>query len=83
MSKQAGLDGAMRFLGRRPDALTFIAAADVYVNPAEIEGLPVTILEAMALGRPVVATAVGGVPGGCARWDHGLDGRAGKTGSIG
>jgi glycosyltransferase involved in cell wall biosynthesis len=58
---EAGLDGGMRFLGRRPDALSFIAAADVYVNPAEIEGLPVTILEAMALGRPVVATAVGGV----------------------
>ena len=59
---EAGLDGRVRFLGRRPDALAFIAAADVYVNPAEIEGLPVTILEAMALGRPVVATAVGGIP---------------------
>ncbi|MGH8927179.1 MAG: glycosyltransferase, partial [Acidimicrobiia bacterium] len=57
-----GLDGKLRFLGGRPDALAFIAAADVYVNPAEIEGLPVTILEAMALGRPVVATAAGGVP---------------------
>lgn len=59
---EAGLDGAVKFLGRRPDALSFITAADVYVNPAEIEGLPVTILEAMALGRPVVATAVGGIP---------------------
>jgi glycosyltransferase involved in cell wall biosynthesis len=57
-----GLDGKLRFLGRRPDALAFMAAADVYVSPAEIEGLPVTILEAMALGRPVVATAAGGVP---------------------
>lgn len=57
-----GLDGRLRFLGRRPDALAFMAAADVYLNPAEIEGLPVTILEAMALGRPVVATAAGGVP---------------------
>ena len=57
-----GLDGSLQFLGRRPDALAFIAAADVYVNPALIEGLPLTVLEAMALGRPVVATAVGGVP---------------------
>jgi glycosyltransferase involved in cell wall biosynthesis len=59
---ESGLNGRLRFLGRRPDALDFIAAADVYVNPAEFEGLPVTILEAMALGRPVVATSVGGTP---------------------
>lgn len=58
---EKGLEDRMLFLGRRSDALSFIAAADVYVNPAEFEGLPVTILEAMAMGRPVVATAVGGV----------------------
>ena len=63
MVSERGLDGQVQFLGRRPDALAFIAAADVYVNPAEVEGLPVTVLEAMALARPVVATAVGGVPG--------------------
>jgi L-malate glycosyltransferase len=57
-----GLDGHLRFLGPRPDALDFTGAADIYVNPSEVEGLPVAILEAMALGRPVVATAVGGVP---------------------
>jgi len=50
------------FMGRRPDALAFVGAADVFVNPADVEGLPVAVLEAMALGRPVVATAVGGVP---------------------
>ncbi len=61
-SQASHLGDRLRFLGRRPDALSFIAAADVYVNPADFEGLPVTILEAMALGRPVVATAVGGVP---------------------
>jgi glycosyltransferase involved in cell wall biosynthesis len=61
-SVRAGVESQLRFLGRRPDALSFIAAADVYVNPADHEGLPVTILEALALERPVVATAVGGVP---------------------
>ncbi|MDJ0953323.1 MAG: glycosyltransferase [Acidimicrobiia bacterium] len=52
----------IRFLGRREDAIRFMAAADIYVNPADVEGLPVSILEALALSRPVVATAVGGVP---------------------
>ena len=59
---EAGLGDHLRFLGRRTDALSFVAAADVFVNPSEIEGLPVAVLEAMALERPVVATAAGGVP---------------------
>jgi glycosyltransferase involved in cell wall biosynthesis len=52
----------LTFLGRRSDARDFIAAADVLVNPSTVEGLPVTILEAIASRTPVVATAVGGVP---------------------
>ena len=57
-----GVGDRIRFLGRREDAIRFMAAADIYVNPADVEGLPVSILEALSLGRPVVATAVGGVP---------------------
>ena len=59
---EAGADGVVRFLGRRSDALAFVAAADMFVNPADVEGLPVAVLEAMALEKPIVATAVGGVP---------------------
>ena len=62
MAKEQGTDHVIRFLGRREDALSFLAAADVVVNPSDIEGLPVVLLEALALERPVVATAVGGVP---------------------
>jgi glycosyltransferase involved in cell wall biosynthesis len=60
---EAGVEDVLRFMGRRPDALDFVATADLFVNPSSVEGLPVAILEAMALGRPVVAAAAGGVPG--------------------
>ncbi len=62
LAQDLGVDDRMRFLGRRTDARALIAAADVVVNPADAEGLPVALLEALALSRPVVATAVGGVP---------------------
>lgn len=59
---EAGIADRIRFLGRRADALSFIAASDVFVNPSEVEGLPVAVLEAMCLARPIVATSAGGVP---------------------
>jgi glycosyltransferase involved in cell wall biosynthesis len=62
LARDRGVADRIRFLGSRSDALRFVAAADVVVNPSDFEGLPVAVLEAMALGRPVVATAVGGVP---------------------
>lgn len=62
LADDAGVAGNLTFLGRREDALAFTAAADVFANPSDFEGLPVSVLEAMALERPVVATAVGGVP---------------------
>lgn len=61
-ARAMGIAGRMRFLGRRKDARAFLGAADVVVNPSDFEGLPVALLEAMAQARPVIATAVGGVP---------------------
>jgi glycosyltransferase involved in cell wall biosynthesis len=62
LSEQLGLDGYVQFVGFRPDAARLMYAFDLFVLPSWIEGLPVTILEAMAAGKPVVATSVGGVP---------------------
>jgi glycosyltransferase involved in cell wall biosynthesis len=57
----AGVEDMISFLGRREDARDFLATADVVVNPSDVEGLPVVLLEALSFRRPVVATDVGGV----------------------
>jgi glycosyltransferase involved in cell wall biosynthesis len=57
-----GLDGTFVFAGFRDDAIRLMAASDVFVLSSLFEGLPVTLLEAMALGRPSVVTRVGGIP---------------------
>ena len=57
-----GLAGAVTFLGWRTDLETVYAGLDVVVNSSLNEGTPVALIEALAAGRPVVATAVGGTP---------------------
>jgi glycosyltransferase involved in cell wall biosynthesis len=50
------------FTGHRNDLPRLIAAMDLCVLSTHREGLPLSVLEAMAMGKPVVATAVGGIP---------------------
>lgn len=57
-----GMQDHAIFAGFQKDASPWIQACDVLVNPSLTEGMPNVVLEAMALGTPVVATAVGGVP---------------------
>jgi glycosyltransferase involved in cell wall biosynthesis len=54
--------GVVRMLGERADALDIMHAADVVCLTSVAETLPMSVLEAMSLGRPVIATRVGGVP---------------------
>ena len=61
-ASRLGIAGACVFTGARNDAHELIAAMDVFVLPSLAEGIPMALLEAMALGKPVIATAVGGVP---------------------
>jgi len=57
-----GLTHRVRLLGERTDAADFMAAADVVVMCSIWEGFGLVVAEALALGRPVVATSVGPVP---------------------
>jgi|SRR5581483_11113282 len=56
-----GLGERFQFLGFREDPVRVLVAADVFCLSSRFEGLPISLLEAMAAGLPVVATAVGGV----------------------
>ena len=59
-ARTLGIADRCVFLGYRPDVPALLAAADLVVLPSLYEGLPVSVLEAMAARRPVVATAIGG-----------------------
>lgn len=60
MISQSGLEDTVWLLGRRRDVADLLHAADLFVLPSRQEGFPITILEAMAAGKPVVTTDVGG-----------------------
>lgn len=60
---ELGLGDHVQLLGRRDDAVRVLAACDIFTMASDNEGLPVALMEALALGLPVVATAVGGIPG--------------------
>jgi len=60
-ARELGLAHQVRFLGERADIADLLAACDVFILPSRSEGLGVAALEAMAAGRAVVATRVGGL----------------------
>jgi glycosyltransferase involved in cell wall biosynthesis len=64
-----GLQERVQLLGLRSDIPEILNAADVFVLSSDYEGNPLSVMEAMAAGKPTICTAVGGVPelveGGC------------------
>lgn len=62
LTDQLGLTAQVHFLGYRADIPAILADSDLAVLASHWEGLPGAVMEAMAAGRPIVATAVGGLP---------------------
>jgi glycosyltransferase involved in cell wall biosynthesis len=75
--QRMGLGDGFRFLGYRTDAVELVAAADLFVLASRHEGLPVAVMEALAVGTPVVSTDAGGVA------DAVRDGRDGRIVPVG
>lgn len=77
-----GLGERVRFLGRRQDVPALLASADAFVLPSRFEGTPLALLEAMATGKPVVASAIPGTDELVADGDTGLLVRAGDPDAL-
>jgi len=61
-AKRLGLGSRVLVTGYRTDAIDLMQLFDVFAQTSVFEGMPMALLEAMALSKPIVATAVGGVP---------------------
>jgi glycosyltransferase involved in cell wall biosynthesis len=59
--RDLGIADSVRFLGRRDDVPDLVAAMDIGVLSSDYEGCPLSVMEYMEAGKPVVATAVGGL----------------------
>lgn len=60
--RRRGLTGRVHLLGQRWDVADWFDAADIFILTSQLEGMPLAIMEAMAKGLPVAATAVSGIP---------------------
>jgi len=61
LSRELGLERSVRFLGHKDNPFPVVAASEVFVTASRNEGIPNAMLEAMALGKPVIATRAGGI----------------------
>jgi glycosyltransferase involved in cell wall biosynthesis len=60
-ARDLGIEKHVTFLGARLDVAELFAAMDVYCLPSHFEGMPLSLFEAMAARRPIVATSVVGI----------------------
>lgn len=78
-AQSLGLARRIHFLGLRNDIPDVLGATDVFVLSSDWEGNPLSVMEAMASGLPIVSTAVGGVPG---LFEGGREGLLVRSGDV-
>ncbi len=71
-ARALGIDDCTDFVAPRPDPFGYYDSLDVYVNTSLHEGLPLSVVEAMACGKPIVSAAVGGIPEVVTHGEHGF-----------
>lgn len=71
-AKELSLEQNVRFAGSQSNVYPWLKGADLFLLPSDYEGMPMTIIEAMGSGLPIVATKVGGVPDMIAQEESGL-----------
>ena len=62
LSLRLDIAGYVRFLGWRPDVARVMAACDIFCLPSRNEGMGKVLVEAMAMGKPIIASSIGGIP---------------------
>ena len=62
LTVQLGISSNVYFLGIQSDVFDLLHHADIFILPSSYEGVPMTLIEAMGTGSPIIATNVGGVP---------------------
>jgi glycosyltransferase involved in cell wall biosynthesis len=62
LADKLAISNRVLFLGARADIHEFLSAIDVFVMPSLWEGQPIALLEALAIGKPCIASAVDGIP---------------------
>ena len=67
-----GLDKVILFSGLQSNVYPFLKESDCFILPSKYEGMPVTLIEAMGCGLPIIASEVGGVPDMIANEESGL-----------
>ena len=77
-----GINDRVHWAGIKDEAWKVMQAADIYVQPSRSEGLPLTVMEAMALKLPIIATSVGGIPEAVLDGDNGYLAKPGDAESL-